>query len=103
MVSDYSRRRWEGESHVAEGHSGILFLSHPDNRDHPEPMRVWTSDSEDGRSNVFFVYTPTRHREWVLSPGKSYRLQYRMVIYDGTLDPEEAESYWKAFANKAPI
>ena len=46
---------------------------------------------------MFFEFCPIRHQEWVLEPGIEYMLQYRMVVFDGELTPEEAEQYWKEF------
>ena len=82
---------------MEEGRSGILFLSHPANQAHPEPMRMWPPDSNEGKENVFFEFCPIRHQEWVLEPGKAYTLKYRMVVFDGTLSPEDAEAYWSNF------
>jgi hypothetical protein len=84
----------EGESNVPRGRSGILFLSHPENREHPEPMRVWPPQQQGGISNVYFQFCPIRHNPWVLEPGKTYTLKYRMVVFDGELTAEEAEEYW---------
>lgn len=98
--ADATHARWvriEGESSVPEGRSGILFLSHPENRSHPEPMRMWPPNSNGGKENMFFEFCPIRHQEWVLEPGKEYRLQYRMVVFDGELTAEQAEQYWKEF------
>ena len=99
--ADASHARWvriEGESSVPQGRSGILFLSHPDNRSHPEPMRMWPPDSNGGKENMFFEFCPIRHQPWVLEQGKEYVLKYRMVVFDGMLDQESAEAYWKAFS-----
>lgn len=99
--ADASHAKWviiEGESAVPEGRSGILFLSHPANRSHPEPMRMWPPDSQQGIGNVFFEFCPIRHQEWVLEQGKDYTLKYRMVVFDGQMDPAQAEEYWKQFA-----
>ena len=82
---------------MAEGRSGILFLSHPDNQAHPEPMRMWPPDSNEGKENVFFEFCPIRHQEWVLEPGKEYVLHYRMVVFDGTITTQTAEQYWNNF------
>lgn len=98
-TADGTRARWcivEGESSVEAGRSGILFMSHPDNREHPEPMRVWPPDT--GHGNVFFEFCPIRYNEWKILPGMDYRLKYRMVVYDGELTAEEADRYWNAFA-----
>jgi hypothetical protein len=98
--ADGTSARWvivEGESSVPQGRSGILFLSHPGNRAHPEPMRMWPPDQNDGKSNVFFEFCPVRHQEWVLEPGKAYTLKYRIVVFDGAMDVETAENHWKQF------
>ena len=98
--ADATHGRWvriEGESSVAEGRSGILFLSHPENRSHPEPMRMWPPNSNQGKGNMFFEFCPIRHQEWVLEPGKEYTLRYRLVVFDGAINAEQAEKYWKEF------
>lgn len=98
--ADATHARWviiEGESSVPEGRSGILFLSHPKNRAHPEPMRMWPPISNKGKENMFFEFCPIRHQEWVLEHGTSYTLKYRMVVFDGAITPQQAEQYWKDF------
>ena len=60
-------------------------------------MRMWPPDTNGGISNVFFEFCPIRHQEWVLEPGRVYTLKYRMVVFDGTLDVESAETYWENF------
>ena len=101
--ADATHARWviiEGESSVEEGRSGILFLSHPENRSHPEPMRMWPPDSNNRKENVFFEFCPIRHQEWVLDPGKEYVLKYRMVVFDGNMEAAAAELWWSEYANK---
>jgi hypothetical protein len=98
--SDGSNARWciiEGESATREGRSGILFMSFPANRMHPEPMRVWPED-QNGRGDVYFEFCPIRHKDWKLTKGNDYTLRYRLVVFDGKMTPEEAENYWQAFA-----
>ena len=60
-------------------------------------MRMWPPDSNGGKENVFFEFCPIRHQEWVLEPGKTYTLKYRMVVFDGALAPERADQYWNDF------
>ena len=98
--ADATHARWvriEGEASVPEGRSGILFLSHPQNRSHPEPMRMWPPNSNQGKENMFFEFCPIRHQEWVLEHGKEYTLRYRLVVFDGAISAEQAEQYWKEF------
>lgn len=103
--ADGSTARWcivEGESAVDEGRSGILFMSHPANRAHPEPMRVWPLDGNGGRGDMYFEFTPIRHQSWNLKNGNDYVLKYRMIVFDGRMDKETAEMYWRSFSG-APV
>ena len=103
--ADASRARWaivQGAT-PAGGAAGIVFMSHPANYQHPEPMRVWPLDANNGRGDVFFNFSPTRHSDWLLEPGKSYALRYRMVIFDGKLNAEEAENLWQNFSNPPEV
>ncbi|MEO1011282.1 MAG: PmoA family protein [Bacteroidota bacterium] len=102
LQADGSNARWcivSGESSDGQGTSGILFMSHPENRMHPEPMRIWPVDANGGRGDMFFEFCPIRHTEWKIEPNMEYGLQYRMVVFDGELTAEEAEAYWQVFAN----
>jgi len=104
--ADGSFARWcivEGESATAAGRSGILFLSHPSNRMHPEPMRVWPLDANGGRGDMYFEFVPIRHESWKLEPKQNYTLKYRMIIFDGKLDAATAEKYWNSFAKNPKV
>jgi hypothetical protein len=104
--ADGSFAKWcivEGESATAAGRSGILFLSHPSNRMHPEPMRVWPLDANGGRGDMYFEFVPIRHDDWKLEPKQNYTLKYRMIVFDGNLDAAIAEKYWNSFASNPTI
>ena len=38
-----------------------------------------------------------------MQPGKSYSLKYRMMVYDGKIQPVDAESYWRDFAHPPKV
>ncbi len=102
LEADGTNARWcivSGISTDGKGTNGILFMSHPNNRMHPEPMRIWPMDANEGRGDMFFEFCPIRHEEWQIEPNKAYELNYRMVVFDGKLSAEEAETYWQLFAN----
>ncbi|SHJ34495.1 Methane oxygenase PmoA [Arenibacter nanhaiticus] len=106
LTADGSNARWcmvSGESADGKGTNGVLFLSKPENKSHPEPMRVWPIDGNEGRGDMFFEFCPIRHQEWQIEPSKEYRLRYRMVVFEGKLSVEEAETYWKHFAETPEI
>jgi len=104
--ADGSNARWfiaEGESATPSGRSGILFLSFPANRMHPEPLRVWPEDANEGRGDLFLEFCPIRHRDWKFEKGNDYTLRYRLVVFDGKMTAEEAEMYWQSFAFPAIV
>ncbi len=106
LTADGSNARWcivSGESSDGKSTSGILFMSYPENRMHPEPMRIWPIDGNNGRGDMFFEFCPIRHEEWKIEPSETYNLKYRMVIFDGELTTNEAEAYWQAFANPPKV
>ena len=99
--ADGSFARWcivEGKSKTKQKRSGILFLSHPSNRMHPEPMRVWPVNANGGRGDMYFEFVPIRHNNWKLEPKQNYTLKYRMIVFDGEMDAKKAEKYWNSFA-----
>jgi len=99
--ADGSRERWGVVSgKLGGGEGGVLFLSHPGNYNFPEPIRVWPEDANGGRGDQFFNFAPTKNMDWPLESGKTYALRYRLVVFDGTLSPEEAENLWKSFASE---
>ena len=89
----------EGASETKEGRSGILFMGYPDNKEFPEPMRVWPINGNGGRGDLFFEFCPIRHVEWKIESKKEYSLNYRMLIFDGEMTAEQAEMHWQAFGN----
>ncbi len=106
LDADGSNARWclvEGESDTEEGRSGILFLSHPSNRMHPEPMRVWPLDANGGRGDMYFEFVPIRHNDWKLDSKQDYTLKYRMIVFDGKMDEETVEKFWNSFAANPTI
>lgn len=98
--ADGSRARWTDLNGTFKnnGQSGIVFFSHPSNREHPEPMRIWPEDANNNRGDVYFEFCPIRYKEWVLNPGNVYRLKYRMLVYDGKIDKASADRIWNDFA-----
>jgi len=100
--ADGTRARWcdvNGQTGNKDETSGILFLSHTANREHPEPMRVWPDNSVYGKGEMFFEFCPIRHNSWTLEPNKEYVLRYRMIVYDGKLKPETMETLWKNYTH----
>jgi hypothetical protein len=98
--ADGERSKWcvvTGET--PEGTASILFMGHPANYNHPEPMRIWPSNANKGLGNVYINYSPTRNTDWALEPENSYLLRYRLLITNSAMNTEEAQGAWNEYAN----
>ncbi|MDR2138306.1 MAG: PmoA family protein [Tannerella sp.] len=81
------------------GRSGLLFMSHPQNCNAPEPLRIWDKQANGGRGDVFINFSPTKNRNWELASGKHYLLRYRVVSYEGEMTSATADRLWNDFAH----
>ncbi|MEO5562261.1 MAG: DUF6807 family protein, partial [Chitinophagaceae bacterium] len=102
--TDGSKARWA----IVQGalpdneYGGAVMLSYPSNYNHPEPMRIWTENTN-GRGDMFANFAPTKDKDWILEPGKTYVLKYRFVVFSGKFDKEKAESAWTYYANPPKV
>lgn len=97
-TADGSTARWcivDGK--LGQGYGEALMLSHPENYNHPEPLRVWPDDIY-GRGDLFVNFATTKTTDWTFEPGKKYTLKYQLIVYDGTMETTTAEQAWKQFA-----
>ena len=63
----------------------------------PEPLRIWDQNANWGRGDVYVNFCPTKTVDWVIEPGQKYQLSYRVMAYDGEMNPQKAESLWTDF------
>lgn len=101
--ADGSKARWcivEGE--VGGDYAGVVMMSHPSNYNHPEPLRIWP-ENQYGRGDMFANFSPTKDKDWLLEPGRSYVLKYRLLVFNGPMSPERAEAAWQAFVNPPAV
>jgi hypothetical protein len=95
--ADNSKARWcIVQGALGNDYGGVAMLSHPDNYNHPEPLRIWP-DSSNGHGDLFANFSPTKDRDWLLEPG--YTLRYRWVVFNGHFTKQQAESAWQYFSN----
>ncbi len=94
-----TRARWVDVSGPTEaGQAGVLMMTHPDNFNSPEQIRIWPVGANDGKENVFVNFNPAQDRDYVLRPDGKYQLRYRLYVYDGQIDTTAANRYWQDFA-----
>jgi hypothetical protein len=78
------------------GKGGLLVLSAPDNFNSPQPVRIWPEKDQNGQ--VFAMFSPTKDRDWELTPGNVYPQKYRVITFDGDLTAAQAEAYYNDYA-----
>lgn len=78
-------------------YGGVVMLSYPGNYNHPEPLRIWP-ENQYNRGDMFANFATTKDKDWLLEPGKTYVLKYRLLVYNGNMTKEKAESAWQFFA-----
>ena len=96
--ADNSTARWciiQGE--IDNDYAGIVMMSYPTNYNFPEPLRIWPENTNK-RGDVFANFCPTKDMDWVLKPRQNYLLKYRLLVFNGHMTKEIAESAWYYFA-----
>jgi len=100
--ADGTTARWViVEGTVDDDYAGAVMMSYPTNYNYPEPLRIWP-ENQFGRGDMFANFSPTKNKDWLLEPGKTYVLKYRLLVFNGHLGKETAEAAWQDFA-KAPL
>lgn len=101
--SDGTTARWfYFQGALDNDYGGAMMMSYPTNFNHPEPVRIWPENSNK-TGDVFAMFAPTKTKDWLLLPGKTYALKYRFVVYNGHFNKERAENAWRAFSVPARV
>jgi hypothetical protein len=100
--TDNTKARWIIVYGALPGNDegGIVMMSHHSNYNHPEPLRIWDKKQNGGRGDVFANFAPTKDKDWLLEPGKTYTLKYRLVVFNGKMNAEKAENAWKEYVKE---
>jgi hypothetical protein len=102
-AADGSKARWcIVQGALPNDYGGAVMMSYPANYNHPEPLRIWP-ENQYNRGDMFANFSPTKDKDWLLEPGKSYVLRYRLVVFNGKFTKEKAESGWQNFATPPVI
>lgn len=97
--ADGSTARWAKIEGIVDGaNAGIVMMSYPGNYNHPEPLRIWPENSNKNRGDMFANFSPTKNMDWQLEPGRTYVLRYRLIVFNGEMSEENAETGWRHYA-----
>ncbi len=99
--ANFTRARWvrvQGLTGAGQT-AGVLLMSHPANRSHPEKVRTWNKQH---KGAVFVNFNPVADKPWKLEPGTNYSRRYRVFVYDGEISAVQAQELWESYsASKA--
>ncbi len=97
--ADATTARWViVQGAIDNEYAGAVMMSYPTNYNHPEPIRIWPENQYD-RGDMFANFSPTKNRDWLLEPGNTYTLKYRLLVFNGHMGKDKAEAAWQNFAN----
>ncbi|MGZ8558384.1 MAG: DUF6807 domain-containing protein [Chitinophagaceae bacterium] len=103
-TTDGTKARWIiAQGTLGNDYGGAVMMSYPANYNHPEPLRIWDEKSNGGRGDMFANFAPTKDKDWLMEPGKTYTLKYRLVVFNGKFDVAKAESAWQYFAEQPKV
>ncbi len=80
------------------GTSTVIFMTNPANYNFPELIRIWPTGTNGGKENVYINFNPTQDRDWVMEPGQTYTLQYRVIMADEDFTADEVDTLWALYA-----
>lgn len=92
-----TRARWcHVGGRVAGQQVGIAVLSHPENQEAPQPMRIHPAEP-------FFNFAPTQASELSITPDAPAVWKYRYVTYDGPHDTAFLDALWEDYPNPLTV
>ncbi|MDI9431120.1 MAG: PmoA family protein [Sedimentisphaerales bacterium] len=94
-----TRARWCDTSGRIDEWEGVTFYSHPQNFQHPEPMRIWPELD----NYIFFNFCPSQAEPWEMKPAEDHVFRYRMYVHQGKVVVADAERIWQDYANPPQV
>ncbi len=100
--TDGSTARWiMAQGNLPQNNwGGMMILSHPGNYNHPEPLRIWDETGNNGKGDLFINFSPTKTKDWVLTPGNEYVLKYRLIVFNGKQNNVQANTAWNNYVQQ---
>jgi hypothetical protein len=96
-AGDASKAKWVWMGGEVDGvMTGILTLIHPENFRFPQPLRL-------NPKNPQLCAAPSADGDWEIKPGETYVSRYRFVVMDGKPTMEEAERFWRDYAEPVRV
>jgi len=91
---NHTRPRWAAlHGPLEEGRGGVAVLGHPDNFRAPQWVRLHPK-------MPYFAFGPMVEEPFSIEPGEAYRSNFRVVVFDGEVEPETLDAEWTKFSER---
>lgn len=85
---NHTAPRWLAVYGPVEGQTvGVVYMDHPGNLRHPQPVRIHPT-------MPYFVFGPVVSGSVIIRPGMAYRARYRIITFEGEPDAETIEGWY---------
>ena len=98
--ANFSHARWvlvKGKTDTG-GPAGVLFLSCDKNKSHPEKLRTWDKQHNGA---IYINFNTVMDEPWIFEPKQSYTRNYRLLVFDGSINFVQAEKLWQEYNSKS--
>ncbi len=93
QAGNHAAARWVAMFGSLEGRpAGIAVLSHPTNFRAPQTVRLHPIEP-------YFSYAPVVDGPFKIEPGQTYRSRYRLIAFDGKVNPDLLNREWEDFSD----
>lgn len=92
---NHTTPRWLAVYGPVDGQTvGVVYMDHPGNFRHPQPVRIHPT-------MPYFVFGPVARGSVIIRPGMAYYARYRIITFEGEPDAETIEGWYARWG--API
>ncbi len=92
VEGNHTSPRWVAAYGRMDGQTAtVVFMDHPTNFRHPQPVRIHPR-------MPYFVFSPVVEGSFIIKPGMTYRARFRIITLDGEPEAEVIEGWYDEFA-----
>ena len=92
LTGNHTRPNWVlMTGSVEDAFASCLAMGHPSNFRHPQPVRLHPK-------MPYFCFAPMVLGDFSITPESSLKSRIRLVLSDGKMQPENAETHWVNYA-----
>ncbi len=97
IEANHTKPHWTAMyGEIENGVHGLAVFDHPDNKFHPQSIRVHPS-------MPYFCQAPIAEAGFHIAPGETHTSRYRIVTYDGEPNATKLQQLWDDYASPPAV